>query len=184
MTTSSITDTVATDRAVTHEDLRQHLARPPQGTLESVADKFEVSLSDVLAHLPENITRRIEGKCFTDVMAELSGWGEVLVIIHTRDGVFECKTTIQPGAVGSGYFNLDHGSPLSGHLRHDRCREIYTVERGFHGKQTCSIWFMNVEGGCMFKVFVARDAQGELLPDQVERFRALPERVTQAVSGS
>lgn len=184
MTTSTTTKAIATDTPTSHEGLRQHLARPPQGTLEAVADKFQVSLSEVLAQLPESMTRRIEGKCFPEVMAELCGWGEVLVIIHTRDGVFECKTTIQPGQIGSGYFNLDHGAPLSGHLRHARCREIYTVERGFHGKQTCSLWFMNVEGGCMFKVFVARDAQGELLSDQVERFHALPERVTQAVSGS
>jgi len=168
----------------TRAALREHLTRPPQGTLESVAEKFGVTLSEVLVHLPEEMTHRIDGTCFADLMGDLAAWGEVLVIIHTRDGVFECKTAIQPGSIGSGYFNLEHGAPLSGHLRHDRCREIFTVERSFHGKRTCSIWFMNSEGGCMFKVFVARDAGGELLDDQVSRFQALPERFSPTAAAS
>jgi putative heme iron utilization protein len=42
-----------------------------------------------------------------------------------------------------------------------------------------SIQFFNEEGGSMFKVFVGRDENRALKPDQVERFEQLKARLMQ-----
>jgi heme iron utilization protein len=48
-------------------------------------------------------------------------------------------------------------------LRHERCSAIGFVERPFFGRPQASILFFNVDGGIMFKIFVARDEKRELL---------------------
>ena len=39
--------------------------------------------------------------------------------------------------------------------------------------------FLNLEGGAMFKIFVGRDEKRELLPHQLQAFRALADRLSQ-----
>lgn len=149
------------------------LAKPFGGPLEALAQKTGLSMKDIVACLPEANRFHIDGARFIEILEEVGKWGEVLLILNTDDGVFECKGAIAPGSVGLGYYNLGHGSPISGHLRHDRCRDIYCVRRKFHNLDTCSVQFFNAEGGCMFKLFVSRGEKRALCPEQVQRFEAL-----------
>jgi putative heme iron utilization protein len=41
------------------------------------------------------------------------------------------------------------------------------------GRPSCSLQFFNRRGEAMFKIFVRRDADRNLLPDQVKRFEML-----------
>ena len=41
------------------------------------------------------------------------------------------------------------------------------------GKDTCSLNFINRNGGAMFKIFVGRDEAGELKQHQIEAMRKL-----------
>jgi heme iron utilization protein len=62
-------------------------------------------------------------------------------------------------------------------LRHERCAGIAFIERPFMGRTSCLLVFLNADGGIMFKVFVGRDESGELKADQLEKFRALRDRI-------
>ena len=116
------------------------------------------------------------GEQFAAAMQDVAQWGEVTLIVHTDDAIFEFTGAIPAGEIGRGYFNLMQPKGLHGHLRHERCAAVAFVERPFMGKSSAFIAFINVDGGIMFKVFVGRDETRALRADQLERFRALADR--------
>jgi len=155
------------------DPLAAALAAKPDGVLETLAHEHGVTLEAVLRKLPPQQAVFAPGEAFAQIWRALRDFGVVVFIVHTQDGVFEVKTGLPDGAEGRGYFNVHGDSPLSGHLRADRCAAICFVDRPFFGRRSCSVQFVNLEGGVMFKIFVARDAERQLLPDQVARFEAL-----------
>jgi heme iron utilization protein len=104
----------------------------------------------------------------------------VTFIVHTEDGVFETKAPLPPGNEARGYFNIHGESPLGGHLRIARCASIYFIDRPFFGRRSCSLQFVSLDGGVVFKVFVGRDEKRELLADQLVRFDQLRDAETPA----
>lgn len=156
--------------------LRERLVRTPGVILESLAEEHGISLRRVVACLPGEMRVEVPGGCFQDVMGDVAGWGSVTFIVHTADGVFEFQGAVPSGSEGRGYFNLQQASGIGGHIRADRCAAIVFLRRPFMGKATASIQFFNHEGGSMFKIFVGRGVDGELCPEQLERFDALGQR--------
>jgi heme iron utilization protein len=150
----------------------------PDGVLEAVAEKHGLTVRDVLGLLPEFQAVEAPGSAFEEIWGALTCWGEVLFLLHGRNGVFEIRTTLPPGTSGQGYFNIHGDAPLGGHLRADRCAEIWFVDRAFFGRRSCSLQFLDREGDVMFKVFVARDGTRELDTRQLGFFEALRERWT------
>jgi putative heme utilization carrier protein HutX len=157
--------------------LRARLASRAGGVLEREAAEHGVSLRTVIGCLPHEMWRETGGERFCEVMAEVAGWGAVTLIVHTEDGVFEFAGPLPPGTLGQGFFHLHGTGGLSGHLRAERCHSIVFLRRPFMGKQTASIQFFNAAGGAMFKIFVGRDAAGELCAAQLARFAALERRL-------
>ena len=121
--------------------------------------------------LPEMMVRIGRGSDFAAAMQDIAQWGEVTLIVHTDDAIFEFTGAIPAGEIGRGYFNLMQPKGLHGHLRHERCAAIAFVERPFMGKSSAFIAFINVDGGIMFKVFVGRDETRALRGDQLKRFQ-------------
>jgi heme iron utilization protein len=156
------------------------LAEQPDGVLDDVARRHRVPLRLVLDLLSPGAARRAPGGRFSEIWSELTHWGEVMFIVHTKDGVFETKAPLPPGSEARSYFNIHGQSPLGGHIRASRCVAIYFVDRPFFGRRSCSLQFINNDGGAMFKVFVGRDEKRELLPDQLARFERLREAETTA----
>ncbi len=154
------------------------LAEKPDGILEMVAGKCEASLRQVFERLPEGQAVAITGDRFEELWKELIAWGQVLFIVHTDDIVLECEGTLPPGASSHGYFNIHGDSPIGGHIKASNCSRIVFVDRAFHGRRSCSVQFLNEAGNAMFKVFVRRDKQRELLADQVKLFEALRDKFT------
>jgi putative heme utilization carrier protein HutX len=149
------------------------LAEKPDGVVEQIAAKAEVTPAEILAVLPEGAAVVVEASQWQTIWTDLSTWGEILMIVHTEDIVLEVEGRLPDGSEGHGWFNIHGDSPIGGHIRKDRCVSIAFVDRGFHGRRSCSVWFMNAEGRAMFKVFVRRDKDRNLLEDQVQRFEAL-----------
>jgi putative heme utilization carrier protein HutX len=147
--------------------------------LDEVARRHGVSLRVVLDLLPGEAARRAPGGGFAEIWSELTSWGPVTFIVHTEDGVFETKVPLPPGEARD-YFNIHGEGPLGGHIRVPRCAAIYFVDRPFFGRRSCSLQFINVDGGAMFKVFVGRDENRELIGDQLARFERLREFETAA----
>ncbi|HEV2565275.1 MAG TPA: heme utilization cystosolic carrier protein HutX [Microvirga sp.] len=161
----------------TVEDLiRQDLAAKPDGILETIAEERGVPMQAVFECLDPTNAQRVAGTRFEEIWQDLTDWGEITFVVHTRDGVFECKGSIPPGTLGRGYFNIHGASPIGGHLRMDRCRFVYFVDRPFFGKRSCSVQFVNEEGGVMFKIFVGRNEDRSLKENQLVRFESLRER--------
>ncbi len=162
---------------VVHPPLAERLAQSADGVLEQIAREYAVSTFEVVRELPAEHRTIVAGSLFEEIMRELTAWGEVLFIVHTPDVVLECAGKIPPGTFGRGYFNLHGDSPIGGHLRAENCKYIAFVSRPFMGRSSRSLQFFNAAGEAMFKIFVRRDEARNLLPEQVEKFDALRERL-------
>ncbi|MEM6495958.1 MAG: heme utilization cystosolic carrier protein HutX [Pseudomonadota bacterium] len=154
-------------------DIAAYLAANPGEILERVATKFSASTLDVLRALPERERTLVGAEEFDSVMADLTSWGEVLLIVHTPSIVLECKGQIPAGSHAHGYFNIHGESPIGGHIKSDICSEIAFVSRNLMGRASCSVQFFDKAGDAMFKVFVRRDENREMLVDQVQKFEDL-----------
>ena len=164
------------------DSVRRELAGNPGGILESTAAQHGLPLQTVIECLPQAMWTRVAGDRFVEVMEDLSGWGSVTVIAHTRDIILEVEGPVPPGKLGHGFYNLHGDSPIGGHLRADNCKAIMFLRRPCMGKETVSVQFFNAAGEAMFKVFVGRDENRALKPDQVERFVELEARLGKAAA--
>ncbi|MEJ8309167.1 heme utilization cystosolic carrier protein HutX [Agrobacterium larrymoorei] len=156
-----------------HRRAEAALAEKPDGVVEAIAGKAGVTPAEILAILPPGAAIQAPAESFNTIWDELRRWGEILMIVQTPDIVFEVAGTLPEGSEGHGWFNIHGDSPIGGHIKKEACVSIAFVDRTFHGRRSLSVWFMNAAGSAMFKIFVRRDAQKELLPQQVARFEAL-----------
>ena len=158
-------------------DLKAYMADNPGAVIEDVARERKVTPRAVIEALPSSMVRIGGGEHFATALQDIAEWGEVTLIVHTDDAIFEFTGAIPAGEIGRGYFNLMQPKGLHGHLRHERCAAVAFVERPFMGKTSAFVAFVNVDGGIMFKVFVGRDETRALRGDQLERFRQLAGRM-------
>lgn len=166
-------DTLTQSNGDRRERALAALAEKPDGVIEQIAAKAEVTPAEVLAILPEGAAVVVPSEKWEPIWKDLTSWGEILMIVHTEDIVLEVEGQLPEGSEGHGWFNIHGDSPIGGHIRKERCVSIAFIDRGFHGRRSCSVWFMNADGKAMFKVFVRRDKERNLLEDQVARFEAL-----------
>ena len=152
------------------------LAEKPDGVVEAIATQAGVTPADILEILPKGAAVIAGKQDFLEIWSELSGWGKVLFIVHTDDIVLEAEGLLPAGSEGHGWFNIHGDSPIGGHIRKDNCASVTFVDRAFHGRRSCSVWFMNQKGSAMFKVFVRRDESRELIGEQLAKFEALRNR--------
>ncbi|MDE1157859.1 MAG: heme utilization cystosolic carrier protein HutX [Neorhizobium sp.] len=152
------------------------LAAKPDGIVEAIAGEANVTPAEILDILTDG-SAVVAGKDhFLDIWNEMTTWGIVLFLVHTEDVVAEIDGSLPMGSEGHGWFNIHGDSPIGGHIKKDNCASIAFVDRAFHGRRSCSIWFMNAKGSAMFKVFVKRDEARELLGEQLQKFEALRHR--------
>jgi putative heme utilization carrier protein HutX len=161
-------------------ELKAYMLENPGAVIEDVARKRKVTPRAVIEALPPEMFRVGAGGEFASAMQDIAEWGEVTLIVHTDDAIFEFTGAVPAGEIGRGYFNLMQPKGLHGHLRHERCGGIAFVERPFMGKQSAFVAFLKVDGGIMFKVFVGRDEARALRADQLARFKALADRIAPA----
>lgn len=161
-------------------DLKAYMADNPGAVIEDVARERTITPRAVVEALPSSMVRIGGGEHFAAAMQDIAKWGEVTLIVHTDDAIFEFTGAIPPGEIGRGYFNLMQPKGLHGHLRHERCAAVAFVERPFMGKSSAFVAFVNADGDIMFKVFVGRDETRALRADQLVLFRQLADRIAAA----
>jgi heme iron utilization protein len=152
------------------------LAEKPDGVVEAIAGAAQVTPAEILEILPEGAAVIAAKDEFAPIWTDLTAWGKVLFIVHTDDIVLEAEGTLPEGSEGHGWFNIHGDSPIGGHIKKDNCASVTFVDRAFHGRRSCSVWFMNATGSAMFKVFVRRDENRELIAEQLQKFEALRDR--------
>ena len=157
--------------------LRQSLEKNPGQVLEMLAAQNQCSFEDVIRCLPEGFSRQTEGGRIVEILQAVAAWDEAVTFIaHTPDAIVEVTGKLPDGKVGRGFYNFEHPETdggVHGHIYYENCAAIYLIERPFMGKATCSLNFINRNGGAMFKIFVGRDENGELKQHQIEAMRKL-----------
>ena len=156
-----------------HDKIQAALDEKPDAVLDFVAKDVNVSLSDVIKCLPERQVLALSGDQFDAVMKGAASLGAITFIVHTEDIVLECKGAVPEGNYGRGFYNIHGDSPIGGHIKADNCGAIYFVSREMMGRQSHSLIFCNKAGNAMFKIYLARDENRDLIPEQVERFNRL-----------
>ena len=154
-------------------DVKAALTEKPDAVLDFIAKDLNISLYDVITCLPKQEALSVSGENFEKVMRGVSQLGSITFIVHTHDIVLECKGHVPKGSFGRGYFNIHGDSPIGGHIRADHCASIHFVSRDMMGRLSHALIFCNKQGEAMFKIYLGRDENRELIPDQVEQFEAL-----------
>ncbi|WP_213714817.1 heme utilization cystosolic carrier protein HutX [Cedecea lapagei] len=160
---------------MTSVSLADYLKTQPDGTLESIATQYNVTLLDVVSQLPAQAL--VSGEQFDTVWDTVVEWGSVTTLVHTADVIIEFSGELPSGFHRHGYFNLRGKKGMTGHIKAANCTHIALVERKFMGMDTASILFFNQAGSAMLKIFIGRDDHRQLLADQLAAFRALAEKL-------
>jgi len=153
--------------------IRQDLNEQPDGILESIAEARKASMQAVLQCLSHEMAWRVDGARFEEIWNSLTTWGDIIFIVHNRNGFFEFEGRIVPGEFGHGYFNVHGDSPIGGHFKVERCKEIYFVDRPYFGTRSCTIRFVDEDGDVMFTISVGYTKEHSPKADQVAQFEAL-----------
>ncbi len=92
----------ATALSTGHDDRRERalsaLAEKPDGVVEAIAAKAEVTAAEILAILPRGAATTADVSEFEAIWTEMSGWGEILFIVHTDDIVLEATGSLPSAA--------------------------------------------------------------------------------------
>lgn len=150
------------------------LEQDPSAHPSTLATELAVSEWEVVRYLPAALMTQVPAGEAEALLADLSSWGQVTTIVESDGSIFEVKAPFPKGKNARGYYNLmGRDGELHGHLKLDNVAGIALVSKLFMGKEGHSFQFFGHSGRCIFKIYLGRDEQRQLLPEQVERFMAL-----------
>ncbi|MEM7082046.1 MAG: heme utilization cystosolic carrier protein HutX [Pseudomonadota bacterium] len=147
------------------------------GVLEWIAREHDVPTFRVLELLPASERLIVRDPPLADLLDQLSAWGEVMIIVQSPSLVAEVVSPLPPATSGRGFLNFHGDTPFGGHLKEDACGYLACVDRTFNGRRSLSVVFYDHHGESIFKVFVRRDDQRELIPAQITQFEQFRERL-------
>ncbi|MEL7016277.1 MAG: heme utilization cystosolic carrier protein HutX [Pseudomonadota bacterium] len=156
--------------------IREQIASGQTPILEWIAREHGVSTLDIVRLLPSEHCVVIPDPPIAKILDDLSGWGDLMIIVQTDAIVAEIVSALPPASEGRGYFNFGKGAPFGGHLKQDACQHVAFLERSFAGRKSLAIVFYDSDGESIFKAFVHRDKNRALLTDQVGKYHALKRR--------
>lgn len=157
------------------EKITAYIAENPQAITLDMAAHFGLPEGEILVALPEQFVRVFEANRAEEIFAQIAQWGTFTTIIEKCGSIFEIKDRFPEGIVGRGYYNLNmkgNQGALHGHLKLDGIAQIAFVSLPFRGKESYNIAFIAHNGETIFKVYLGRDEQRQLFPEQVEKFNA------------
>jgi len=113
------------------------------------------------------------------LLRKLPDLGNTTTIVLHGGCVFEYKGRFPEGTLAEGFYNL-HGESAAagyegfeGHLRLEAMTRVRFQDRPHRGRASFAFVFEDDKGHCLFKVFLGRDADGELVPEQLAFFERL-----------
>ena len=155
------------------ESIKKLMEEKEDITTVELAKVLKVSEYEVLQNMDEKYAKAVGAKHFDTIIEDISTWGKILMIKITNSFVIEIKDNMPTGTYGHGYYNFNSPSSISGHLKVDDIDKIIFVTKKHRGMLSHSVVFYDAKGEHIFKVFVARDENKQLLPKQVEKFMNL-----------
>ena len=155
------------------QQIEDYLAEHPQAITLDMAAHFGLPEGKILTALPARFVRVFPAHRAEEILTSVAQWGIFTTIIEKGGSIFEIKDRFPEGIVGRGYYNLnmkgDRGA-LHGHLKLDNIAQIAFVSLPFRGKESYNIAFIAENGETIFKIYLGRDEQRQLFPEQVEHF--------------
>ena len=156
------------------KSIKDLLTINPELTTLEIAKELKISEYEVLQNIDKNIAKAVDSKHFDEIIEDISTWGKILMIKITPSFVIEINDNMPLGTYGHGYYNFDSKeSSILGHLKVSNIDKIIFLSKKHRGMISHSVVFYDVKGEHIFKVFVRRDENRELLVSQVEKFVAL-----------
>lgn len=150
------------------------LAQNPNIITLEIAEKLQRPEGEILCALPAQFVRLFPAERAEEILQTISHWGVFTTIIEKEGSIFEIKDRFPNGIIGRGYYNLnmkDEEGALHGHLKLDTIEQIAFVSLPFRGKESYNIAFIAKNGQTIFKVYLGRDEQRQLFPQQVQSFK-------------
>lgn len=157
------------------QKIADYIIDNPQAITLDIAAFFQLPEGQVLINLPEHFVRVFSADRAEEILSEISQWGIFTTIIEKAGSIFEIKDRFPTGMLGRGYYNLnmkDDEGAIHGHLKLDNIDQIAFVSIPFRGKESYNIAFIAHNGETIFKVYLGRDEQRQLFPNQVEKFKS------------
>lgn len=156
------------------QQIADYIAKNPNAITLDIAAYFNLPEGQILQALPEQFVTVFPAEKTEAILAEITSWGTFTTIIEKEGSIFEIKDRFPSGIVGRGYYNLNmkgEEGALQGHLKLDNIATIAFVSLPFRGKESYNIAFIAPNGNTVFKVYLGRDEQRQLFPEQVEKFK-------------
>lgn len=140
--------------------------------LLTIAEECGITEQQAAHALPSQMRAFCGGDKFNAVWQGLTTWPGATFIMRHGGSVVEIKGRIPAGKDGGGYFNLEHGAPLGGHIRSSEVAEICFLSLPFMGLESHSVQFFDAAGAVLFSVYVGRENR-VLIPEALEGFQAM-----------
>jgi putative heme utilization carrier protein HutX len=113
------------------------------------------------------------------LLRALPSLGNTVTVVLHGGCVFEFKGPFPHGTEAEGFYNLDGPTPgFHGHLRLDAMRRVRFQDRPHRGRASYAFVFEDKQGKCLFKVFLGRNADGEIIDSQLNFFTQLRDQRT------
>ncbi|SQD80062.1 heme utilization cystosolic carrier protein HutX [Moritella yayanosii] len=158
----------------TRNAIHQLMTDKPRLRSIEVALELNCSELEVIQTLPEQEVNMLPVEHAQGLLTDIADWGKVTCIIEVSGFVFEVKAPFPKGKNAYGYYNLLHDSDgLQGHLKLDNLSVIALLTRKVRGKLSYYVQFFDHKGNSVFKIYLGRDKNGEVNPEQIARFNAL-----------
>lgn len=151
------------------EIVRQRLLPLLEGaklhTLFHLARECGASEKDIARAMPDDLCAVAElgGGDFEALWQNMTEWECATFIMQHGGSVVEIKGKLPQGKPGGGYFNLEHGQPLGGHIGSAAITAVGFLSLPFMGLESRSLQFFDAQGGVVFGVYVGREKR-QLLP--------------------
>ncbi|MDP5054351.1 MAG: hypothetical protein NWP69_11220, partial [Congregibacter sp.] len=121
----------------------------------------------------------LPGTLALPLLQALQELGDTTTVILHEGCVFEFKGAFPTGEVHEGYYNLEGPVPgFHGHLRLDAITQIRFQDRPHRGRASYAFVFENLQSRCIFKVFLGRSSDGEIIAHQLRFFKQVRESRT------
>ncbi len=125
----------------------------------------------------EQIASAIPGSKAQELLEDLSSWGDFTTIVFAGGSVFEFKGPFPKGTIGHGFYNLEGPTPgLHGHLNLEKVSRIDFQVKPHRGVDSYAFVFKTESDDIIFKVFLGRDENRNIISHQLEKFKAYQEQ--------
>ncbi len=121
----------------------------------------------------DNTEHSLPGTEALALLQDISTWGNTTTIVLHGGCVFEFKGDFPTGSLAEGYYNLKGSTGFEGHLKLDNVSRIQLQSKNHRGRESHAFVFVDKNNEVIFKIFLGRDADGTLLPHQVQKFSQL-----------